>query len=105
MFDEDLDVFFDTDDSAAEFTLVGSEPVLTFPAITGSADEEALQGFVVGTERKLQWPTAAATLRQDQILSSLDADGTTVNLWRVVRDGRQISDGAESVTFIVPHQA
>jgi len=105
MFDEDLSVFFSADEFATEFTLVGSDPAHSFPAIVGEADEEALQGFVVGTERKLQWPTAAATLQQDQILSSLDADGTTVNLWRVVRDGRQISDGAESVTFIVPHQA
>jgi hypothetical protein len=105
MFDEDLDVFFDTDDFAAEFTLVGSDPVLTFPAITGSADEEALQGFVVGTERQLRWPTSAATLQQDQLLTSLDVDGVTVNTWRVLRDGRQVNDGAESITFIVPHEA
>lgn len=103
MFDQDLDVFFAVDAFATEFTLVGSSPVLTFPAITGSADEESLQGFAVGTERKLQWPTAAATLQQDQILSSLGADGVTVNLWRVMRDGRQVNDGAESFTFIVPH--
>lgn len=105
MFDQDLDVFFAVDAFATEFTLVGSSPVLIFPAITGSADEEVLQGFAVGTERKLQWPTAAATLQQDQILSSLGADGVTVNLWRVMRDGRQVNDGAESTTFIVPHEA
>lgn len=105
MFDQDLDVFFATDAFATEFTLVGSDPVATFPAIMGAADEEMLQGFAVGTERKLQWPTSAATLRQDQLISSLGADGVTVNLWRVMRDGRQVNDGAESTTFIVPHQA
>lgn len=104
MFDDDLDVFFSTDAGATEFTLVGSSPVLTFAAHTGAADEEMLQGFAVGTERKLQWSTAAATLRQDQLLTSLGADGVTVNTWRVMRDGRQVNDGAESVTFIVPHQ-
>lgn len=104
MFDEDLDVFFAIDAGATEFTLVGSNPVHTFPAIMGSADEEMLQGFAVGTERKLQWATAAATLRQDQLLTSFGPDGVTVNTWRVMRDGRQVNDGAESTTFIVPHQ-
>jgi hypothetical protein len=103
MFDEDLSVFFDADEFATEFTLVGSSPALTFPALTGEADEETLQGYAVGTERKLQWPTAAASLHKDQILSSLSADGTTVQLWRVMRDGWLVNDGAESVTFIVPH--
>lgn len=104
MFDDDLHVFFSTDAGATEFAFVGSEPGHTFAAHTGAADEEALQGFAVGTERKLHWATAAATLQQDQLLTSLGPDGVTVHTWRVMRDGRQTNDGAESITFIVPHQ-
>ena len=100
MFDEDLSVFYDADEFATEFTLVGSSPALTFAGIVGEVDEDALDGFVTGVERQLRWPTASASLTRDQRLSV--PSGPHAGSWRVLRDGRMVNDGRESVTFIAP---
>jgi hypothetical protein len=59
-------------------------------------DEEALQGYVVGTVHELRYPTAAAALQEGDLLT----DGT--HTWRVLRAGRVVLDGTESGCFIVP---
>jgi hypothetical protein len=58
-------------------------------------DLEALQGNVVGTVRSIRWPTAAATLREGDLVT----EGS--NTWKVLRDGRKVNDGAESFTYLV----
>lgn len=97
MIDDDLiSVFFDTDDFARQLhKLVDGAPALPgFAAIMAQADEEALQGFMVGTVRELRYATAAATLEEGDLIS----DGTTT--WRVLRAGRLVLDGAESVCYL-----
>ena len=97
MFGDNLStVFYSTDEFAREFTLVGSSPVQTFPAILSEVDQEVLQDYAVATVREIQYPTAAATLREGNRVSS----GTST--WRVLRDGRRLGDGAESQTYLVP---
>ena len=95
--DDDLSaVFFDAEDGAVEFTLVGSSPVQTFRAHMGQEDEEILQGYAVGTVRLIQYATAAIALAEGDEVS----DGTAT--WRVLRAPRLINDGAESQTYLVP---
>jgi hypothetical protein len=97
MFGDDLTtVFYSTDEFAHEFTLVGSSPVKKFPAILSEVDQELLQDNAVATVREIQYPTAAAALLENDLLS----DGT--DTWRVLRDGRRINDGAESQAYLVP---
>jgi len=97
MFGDDLStVFYSTGEFAQEFTLVGSAPVQAFPAILSEVDQELLQDYAVATVREIQFPTAAVTLRTDDLVN----DGTSN--WRVLRDGRRVVDGAESQTYIVP---
>jgi hypothetical protein len=99
MIEDDLSsVFFDTDDFATALQkVVDGLPVLPgFAGIMAEADEEALQGFVVGTVRQLHYPTAAATLEEGDLLT----DGTTT--WRVLRPGRVLLDGAESGCYLIP---
>lgn len=98
MFSEDLGTFYDGSEFATEFTLVASAPEVSFAAIVSEVDEEALQGYVVGSVRELRWPTAAATLPEGQLISA--AAGPWAGTWRVLRDGRKVVDGAESVTYI-----
>jgi len=100
MFDEDISVFYDADEFATIFTVVGSSPAVSFAAIGGAVDEQALDGYVTTTARQIQWPTAAATLsRGDQISA---ASGPLAGTWRVLRDGERVNDGAESTTYIGP---
>lgn len=95
--DDDLSaVFYEAEDGAVEFTLVGSAPVETFLAHLGQADEEVLQGYAVGTVRLIQYPSAAIVLAEGDEIS----DGTAT--WKVLRDPRLINDGAESQTYLVP---
>ena len=95
--DDDLSaIFYAPEDGAVEFTLVGSAPLATFRAHKGLEDVEMMDGIASGTERLIQYPTAAVALAKgDQI-----TDGTAT--WRVLRAPWLISDGAESQAYIVP---
>lgn len=97
MITDDLaDVFFSTDDFAtALHKVVSGAPVLPgFAGILAEVDEEALAGNMVGTVREVRYPTAAVTLEEGDLIS----DGTTT--WRVLRAGRMVLDGAESVAYL-----
>lgn len=95
MFDEDLSVFYDTDDFGCECTRTrGQEAPVTFAAILSVADEEALQGYVVSAVRELRYVTAAVTLLEGDVVA-IGAD-----TWRVLREGRRVNDGAESVALL-----
>lgn len=96
MLDEDISVFYD--DFATEFSLGGSSPAVTFQAIVGEVDEDALDGYVSGTERQIRWPTPWATLTKGQTLTV--ASGPYTGTWRVLRDGVKVNDGRESVSYI-----
>lgn len=95
--DDDLsEIFYVVGDGATEFTLVGSDPLKKFRAHKGLEDVEMMDGMASGTERLIQYPTAAiAMAKGDQI-----TDGTAT--WRVLRAPWLISDGAESQAYIVP---
>lgn len=92
---QDLSVFYDATGFGTACTL-WTEPPVAFDAILSEADEEMLQGYVVGTVREIRWPTAAATLLEGQMINT----GPTTT-WRVLRDGRKVNDGAESITYLV----
>lgn len=95
--DDDLSaVFYDPADGAVEFALVGSFPLRVFTAHMGEQDEEGLQGFVVDTARLIQYPAASVSLAAGDLLSSGPAT------WRVLRDPRLVSDGAECQAQLVP---
>lgn len=99
MLDDDISVFYDTAEGfATEFTLGSGPQAVIFAAIVGEVDEEALDGYVTDTERQIRWPTAAATLARGDSLAV--AAGPFSGTWRVLRDGRQVNDGRESMTYI-----
>lgn len=107
MFEEDLSVFFDTDEFAVTcHKLVAGEPVLpAFAAILSLVDEEALDGYVVGTVRELRYPSAAAPQLAEgtQITTQANATAGTpgpVLTWRVLRGGRLVNDGSESLAYL-----
>lgn len=108
MIDDDLDIFYDTDDFAVTcHVLVNGAPVLpAFPAILSQVDEEVLQGYVVGTVRELRYPAAAATLlKEARITTQSNADAAIpgpVSNWRVLRDARLVNDGTESLCYLTP---
>lgn len=91
---QDLSIFFDATGFGTACTLQTVPPV-AFVGILSEADEEMLQGYVVGTVREIRWPTAAATLLEGQLITAGAAT------WRVLRDGRKVNDGAESITHLV----
>lgn len=97
MITDDLaSVFFSTDDFAtALHKVVGGAPVLPgFAAILGELDDEALAGNMVGAVREVRYPTASAVLAEGELIG----DGTTT--WRVLRAGRLVLDGSESVAYL-----
>lgn len=97
MITDDLaSVFYSTDDFATALNKVeaGALVLPGFAGILAEVDEEGLQGFVVGTVRELRYPTAAATLTEGEQIT----DGTTT--WRVLRAGRVVLDGTESVCYL-----
>jgi hypothetical protein len=108
MFDDDLSVFYDTDEFAVTcHKLVDGAPVLpSFAAILSQADEEGMQGYAVGTARELRFPAAAATLPKDaRLTTQANAGAATpgpVLTWRVIREGYLVNDGAESVAYLTP---
>ncbi|MDO8903968.1 hypothetical protein [Hydrogenophaga sp.] len=96
--DDDMEVFFDSDEFATTFHKVVDElPVEPgFQGIKSAVDEEVLQRFVAGTVEELRFITAAVQLLEDDRIT----DGTTT--WRVLREGFLLADGAESACYITP---
>lgn len=95
MITDDLSVFFDTDDFAIACTRWrGTEPPIPFMGILSEIDQEALQSYVVGTVRELQYPYAAVELLEgDEVVCGAET-------WRVARDGRRVNDGGEGATLL-----
>lgn len=89
-------VFYSTSDFATALQkVVAGVPVLPgFAGILAEVDEEALAGNIVGPVRELRYPTASVTLTEGDHVT----DGTTT--WRVLRAGRVVLDGAESVCYL-----
>lgn len=106
MFDEDLSIFYSADEFAVTcYQQVDGAPVLPpFTAILSLVDEEVLQGYVVGTMRELRYPTAVATLLKDARITTQANAGAAIPgpvlTWRVLREGRLVNDGAESVCYL-----
>jgi hypothetical protein len=90
--DTDLEAIYADDAIACD--LRRNEDAGTFRGIVSEADQEALQGYVVGAATELRWITAAVTLQEGDTVT----DG--VRTWRVARDGRRVLDGKESLTYL-----
>lgn len=64
MIDEDMGVFFDADDHADVFSVVGLPPPdNTVTGIFGVTAKDALQGYAVGVQRELRYPASSLALR------------------------------------------
>lgn len=110
--DPELEPFYGADSPFASDLVrqAPGEPV-AFRGVLSQADEEALQGLIVGTTTELRWPTADATLKEGQILAEVQRDPATgeivatLRTFRVIRDGRRVIDGRESVTYLTEIEA
>ena len=91
MFDEDLSVFFDTDEFAiACVRQRAGQPDVPFSGILGVVDQDALQGYAVTAEHQLTYPTAAVQLAEG------DTIAINAQMWRVRRDPTRVEDGSVS---------
>jgi hypothetical protein len=89
-----LGAFYRLSHFAQEVTRVRSGvPDLVFAGILGMADAEALQGYVVATQRTLRYPTASADVREgDTLITNVDG-----KQFRVLRHPELVADGNESM--------
>lgn len=97
MIDDDLADFFDTDDFGVSVTrsrLLASD--VTFTAIIGLSDEDALGGRVIAAQRELAWVTGPDVVEGDTLTI---ATGTHAGTY-TVREPRRVNDGAESRAFL-----
>lgn len=105
--DMDLQPFYGPDSPfAVDLVRQGAGDTVPFRGIVSEADQEAMQGYIVGTAVELRWPTAAATLKEGDTVAEVQRDPVTdeilatLRTFRVARDGRRVLDGLESLTYL-----
>lgn len=102
----DLSDFFDADDFAVEVTRVrASVPDVTFLAIIGLNDEDALTGRATAAARRLHWPTGPDVREDDTINVAVTGPMAAFNGSYRVREPRRVNDGAESACFLTVRAA
>lgn len=107
MFDDELDVFYSTDDFAHECT--SSRPGESdqhFTGILSTVDRDLFDGHLVAGVHVLRYPTAAASLAVDDIVRTQRTvsagEPPPAETWRVLRTPERVVDGAESDVHLVP---
>lgn len=101
MVEDDLSDFFDVDDFAVEVTRVRPAAAdITFDAIIGLADEDALMGRATAAERVLHWPTGPDVLEEDTIVVAVTGPLAVHNGSYRVQEPRRFNDGAESACYL-----
>lgn len=99
-FAEDLDVFYDVDDFALPCVRTRpGEPDVSFAGILGVADQDGFGGQFTAGAHLLQYPTAAAELRQGDLVQ------TPQGTFKVLRNPERVVDGAESQAWLSPEAA
>lgn len=107
MFDDELEVFYSTEDFAVECTRSRpGETDVTFTAILATVDAEQFDGHAMLSKHRLQFPTAAADLAAQDTLRTVRINSAGVRapaeVWRVMRSPEQVVDGAESIVYLKP---
>lgn len=107
MFDDELEVFYDTEDFAVECTRSRpGEDDVQFTGILSTLDADQFDGQLTVGQHMLQFPTAAADLQPQDVLRTvrLTEAGTPLpaQVWRVMRSPEPVVDGAESVVYLKP---
>ena len=91
--DEDLSVFFDTDDFAVAVIRQRPEvPDLAFNGIVGRADQQALDSHAMARKHELRFPAADVIERDTLVIG-----GTS---YRVLADPELENDGAEMCAYL-----
>lgn len=99
--EDDLSDFFDADDFAIEVTRVrASVPDITFLAIIGLEEGDALSGRATAASRRLHWPTGPDVRDDDTITVAVTGPMAVYNGSYRVHESRRINDGAESACFL-----
>ena len=90
MIDDDLGVFYDTQDFAVEFwrTRAGV-PAGPFSGLYSAVDEDALDGHAITGMHRLRYPTAAVDLVEDDIVAVTGQGTFKVRRADRVNDGRE----------------
>lgn len=107
MLDDDLSVFFDTDDFAHVCTPSrAGVPGTPFAGVLGTVDESLFDGHITAGTHALRFATASAQLLPGDLVvtQATVATGTSPpsQTWRVHRPPERVVDGAESECWLVP---
>lgn len=100
-FDADLNAFFDATEFAVTVTrtrLLAAD--VTFTAIPGLADDEALDGRVVAPMRQIAYATGPDVIEGDTVTLVGTGAAAVFNGSYRVRDPRRVNDGAESRAYL-----
>jgi hypothetical protein len=97
MIDDDLDVFYDTDDFAVRCTVVASG--VQFAGILGTVDDERFGGQAMAGVHVLQFPTEAADPRKGAEITTQKGTAQAEH-WEVLRSPERVVDGRESVVYL-----
>ena len=101
MVEDDLSDFFDADDFAMLVTRTRPAAAdITFLAILGVTDEDALLGRVTAAQRRLHWSTGPDVLEGDTITVAVTGPLAVHNGSYAVLEPRRLNDGAESACYL-----
>lgn len=100
--EDDLSDFFDADDFAITVTRVRPLAAdVTFLAIIGLNDEDALLGRATAAARRLHWQTGPDVLDDDTIsVAGLTGWMAAFNGSYRAREVRRVNDGAECACYL-----
>jgi hypothetical protein len=100
MFDEDMSVFFNTDEMAQLFIRQRpAQPDLEFAGILGVKSKDSADGYVVGTLHEMRFATRDVDLHDgDELLMPLA--NNTARAFRVRGEPEPHIDGAESMAYL-----
>lgn len=101
MVEDDLSDFFDEDDFAIQVTRVRQSAAdITFTAILGLTEEDALMGRATAADRVLHWSTGPDVREGDTIVVAVLGPLAVHNGSYRVQEPRRLNDGAECACYL-----